>query len=634
MEALHHYEKGNALYEQGRMDEAIAAYRDAVRLKPDYSEAFNNLGAALQAHGMMDEALAAYRKAVELQPDYAMAWSNLGSCLQLRGILDDAVAAYRKAIRLNPGYALAHYNLGNALRALRRPSESIDAFRTAVQLRPDFEEAYSNLGAVLHEQGRLEEALAAYREALRLKPQWGSAAGQVVHLLRQLCLWDELIPFARSLQQAIATDAPLAKGIPPFSMLASEAPAAEQLRCARQWVMHKKLFAAGDVRRRGGASSSGGGRDSLRIGYLSADFREHPVAYLMAGVLESYDRAAFEIVAYSYGPNDASPIRRRVQSACSRFVEIDALSDRNAAARIQADGIGILVDLTGYTQHARTGILTFQPAPIQAQFLGYPGTMGTRLVNYLIADAFVVPNAHFKYYDEHVVHLPHCYQPNDPHRPIGPTPTRTDAGLPDAGVVFCSFNETYKITPKMFDVWMRLLKSVPASVLWLLSSNRWAADNLRREAVSRSIDPQRLIFAPRVSQPAHLGRLALADLFLDTLPYNGHTTSSDALWSGVPVVTCSGETFASRVAGSILRTMGLDELIADNLEHYEKTAYHLAAHPTALTELKAKLQERRRASPLFDSVLFARHLEAAYQAMWSRHTRGEAPAAFSVAPGH
>jgi predicted O-linked N-acetylglucosamine transferase (SPINDLY family) len=288
------------------------------------------------------------------------------------------------------------------------------------------------------------------------------------------------------------------------------------------------------------------------------------------------------------------------------------------------------VDLKGYTQNARTGILTYRAAPIQAQFLGYPGTMGTRLVDYLIADRFVVPEAHFRDYDEHIVHLPDCYQPNDPHRVAGAPPTRADAGLPETGMVFCSFNETYKITPVMFDIWMRLLKAVPGSVLWLLASNRWAPDNLRREAQVRAVDPNRLIFAPRLSQAAHLGRLALADLVLDTLPYNAHTTASDALWSGVPVLTCPGETFASRVAGSLLKTMGLSELIADNLEDYERRARGLAERPEMLRGLNAKVEQRRRTSPLFDAGRFARHLELAYRAMWDRYARGDAPAAISI----
>ena len=628
---LTHFEHGNALYDQGRLDDAIVAYGQAVDSKPDHSEAHNNLGAALKARGRLEEAIAAFREAVRRQPNYATAWSNLGSALQGQGKLDEAVAAYGEALRVEPEYAMAYYNLGNALRVLGRRSEAIDACRAAVRLKPDFPEAHSNLGAVLTEEGHLEEARAAYRDALRLRSDWGSAAASLMHLDRQLCRWDELVPRAAALRDAIATDAPLAKGINPFSMLASDASGPEQLRCARQWVAHKRFFRAGHQPRHAPSGASAPRR--LRIGYLSADFHEHATAYLIAGLLESHDRHAFEIIAYSYGQRDASPMRARLQSACARFMEMGALSDKEAAAAIRSDGVDILVDLKGYTQNARTGILTYRPAPIQAQFLGYPGTMGTRLVDYLIADRFVVPHAHFHDYDERIVHLPDCYQPNDSQRTIAATPSRTDAGLPETGMVFCSFNETYKITPGMFDIWMRLLTAVPGSVLWLLASNPWAPGNLRREAQARGVDSGRLIFAPRLPHAAHLGRLALADLVLDSLPVNAHTTASDALWTGVPVLTCPGETFASRVAGSLLQTMGMFELLANDLADYERKARELAEDPERLGGLKARVRERRHTSALFNAPRFARHLESAYRAMWDRYVRGETPAPISIAPG-
>jgi len=612
---LNHYESGNACYEQGRMDEAIAEYREAIRLTPDYAEAHNNLGAALQALRRTDESVAAYREAVRLKPDYATAWNNLGSALQQQGNLSNAIDAYHRALSLDPNYALAHYNLGNALREQHRAPEAIDAFRAAVRLKPDFSEAHSNLGAILHHQERLEESLASYEAALRLRPNWGSAAAQVVHLLRQLCRWDELEPRAAALREAVVTDSSLAKGIPPFSMLAADTTPAEQLSCARQWASYKNLRALDDRRTRRAPSPDEAAR-ALRIGYLSADFRPHATAYLIAGMLESHDRGTFHITAYDYGPPDASPMRERLRSAVPSFVEIDHLTDRAAAERIRDDGIDILVDLKGYTQHARTAILAYRPAPIQAQFLGYPGTMGTRIVDYLIADRFVVPESHFAHYVERVVHLPDCYQPNDPKRAIGVTPSRHEAGLPDTGFVFCSFNETWKIAPVMFDLWMRLLRAVPESVLWLLASNRSAAANLQREAEGRGVVAERLIFAPRVALPDHLGRIALADLVLDTLPYNAHTTASDALWSGVPVLTCPGETFASRVAGSLLTTMGLTELISTSLGEYEQKALELATYLERLAALKEKVRESRRTSPLFDAQRFTRNLEAAFQSMW------------------
>lgn len=622
-----HFEEGNELYAQGRFDEAIAAYRQALHWKPSHAEAYNNMGAALQARGRIEEAETAYHDAVRLKPDYATAWNNLGSILQEQRKPHEAVAACRRALQLDRSYPTANYNLGNALRSLHKLPDAADAFRAATRLKPDFAEAHSNLGAVLHEQEQLKEALEAYQTVLHLKPNWGHAAAQVMHLKRELCDWQGLDILEAKLRQALETNAPLAHGVPPFSMLAASISAADQLRCARLWATHKRLHHRVDPPR---AAVREKAPQKLRIGYLSADFHKHATAYLIAGLLDAHDRQAFEIVAYSYGMDDGSPIRARLQSAFSAFNEIGTMSDAEAAAAIHGDGIHILVDLKGYTQHARPGILAYRPAPLQVQFVGYPGTMGTRLVDYLIADSFVVPPDHFGWYDEQIVHMPECYQPNDPDRIVGSTPTRAHAGLPDTGFVFCSFNEAYKITPAVFDIWMRLLQAVPGSVLWLLASNSWATENLRRQASQRGVDPERLLFAPRLPQAAHLGRLGLADLVLDTLPVNAHTTASDALWAGVPVLTCPGNTFVSRVAGSLVKTAGLDELITESLEAYENKALELASQPSVLESLKAKVQEAQQTSALFDAARFASHIESAYRAMWDRHAHGKPPAHITI----
>jgi protein O-GlcNAc transferase len=622
------FQRGNVLHDEGRLDEAIEAYQASVRLQPDLAQAHNNLGVALRARGHLDEAIAACREAVRLQPTYASAWSNLGSVLQRRGRFEEAVPAYLESLRWNPKHATAHYNLGCALRLLGRADEAAAAFRAALRLKPDLADAHSNLGAVLREQGDLDAAREAYQNALRLKPQWGGPAAQIAHLCREMAEWNELEQRTAVLRQAIATDAPLSRGIPPFSVLTAGTTRAEQLRSARQWAAHAQLALAERSLYR--EPRSKGSPRPLRIGYLSADFHDHATGYLIAGLLESHDPHAVHVTAYSYGRPSTGSLRDRLRAACAQFVDVSGLSDEEAALRIAADAIDILVDLKGYTQHARTGILTFRAAPIQVQFLGYPGTMGTPLVDYLIADPFVVPEAHSADYDEQIVRLPDCYQPNDPGRIVGPTPTRLEAGLPETGLVLCSFNENYKITPALFDVWMRLLQSAGDSVLWLLESNRWAADNLRREARARSVDPDRLVFARRVPNPTHLARLALADLMLDTYPVNGHTTASDALWMGLPVLTCSGDTFVSRVAGSLLQTMGLVELVTASLDEYERKARELSMQREALAQLKATVRERRHASALFDAVRFARHLERAYQVMWDRHVRGEAPAAIAV----
>ncbi len=632
MTAVECFERGNALYGERRIDEAIAAYRAAISLNPDYAQAHNNLGVALRAGGRLDEAVAACREAVRLQPSYASAWNNLGSMLQRQGDHEAAVAAYEESLRLNPGAATAHYNLGCTLRFVGRGREAADAFRSAVRLKPDFADAYANLGGVLREDGDLEGALASYEHALAIKPDWGGPAAQILFLRREMAKWDDLEARTETLRAAIAADTPLAEGIPPFSMLAMDTTRAEQLRGARRWAAHARLTSSSDVRWEIRLSASAKatadkkpdaiGVRPLRIGYLSNIFHQHATASLFIGLLEAHDAAAVDTTLYSYGRQDAGALRQRLVAACGQFVDVSALPDQGIAARIAADRIDILVDLTGYTQGARTGILAFRPAPVQVQFLGYPGTMGTPLVDYLIADPFIVPAEHFADYDEQIVQLPDCYQPNDPKRIIGPTPSRLAAGLPEAGLVFASFNEAYKITPVLFDVWMNLLRTCDGSVLWLLESNRWATENLLREASARGVPPRRIIFAPRVSNAEHLARLPLADLVLDTYPVNGHTTTSDALWAGVPVLTWAGETFVSRVAGSLIRTMGLAELVTGSLETYERQAHELAERPERLARLRAIVREQRATSPLFDAARFARQLEGAYRRLASRPPLG------------
>jgi protein O-GlcNAc transferase len=624
-----HFSLGNVLYDQRRLDEAVTAYREAVRLKPDHVPAYGNLGAVLVAQERFEDAVTVLDEAIRLNPAYAGAHLHLGNALKAQARLEMAAAAYRTALGLQPAFAEASLGLGNVLQAQGDLSGAIAAYSDTIRAKPSLAEAHNNLAAALQQQGHLNEALDAYLEARRLRPAYGNAAAQALHLTQELCRWDDLATQTSALRQAIATAAPLAEGIPPFSMVAAETSAGEQQLCARRWALSKRFARARPDAFTWANRVSPARR--LRIGYLSSDFHEHPTSLLMAGVFEACNRDEFEIVAYSLGAAADGPMHRRLQSAFTRFVDVGRLSDRAAAERIHEDGIDILVDLKGLTAHARPGILAYRPAPVQAQFLGYPGTMGTPLVDYVIADRVVIPEGSARFYDEQVAYLPDCYQPNDPTRPIGAPPSRAQAGLPETGFVFCSLNHPYKITPTMFDAWMRILRAVPDSVLWLLAPNPWAPENLRREAVARGVGAGRLIFASNQPQTAHLARLTLADLVLDTRPVNSHTTASDALWAGVPILTCPGETFVSRVAASLLRAMDLPELIAVDLESYERSAIDLAQHREILTALSHKVKAHRRTSPLFDAARFARHLEAAYSAMWQRYARGEPPGPISIA---
>jgi predicted O-linked N-acetylglucosamine transferase (SPINDLY family) len=625
-----HYNLGNALKEEGQLDAAAAAYRQALALKPGFAEAHTNLGVVRQQQGQLPEAIAHYQRALKLNPAMAGVYFNLGLAYQTEGKLDEAVAAYQQSATLRPDHAETHNNLGNALSSQGKVEEAVDHFRKTLLLRPTFAGAHYNLGLAYQKQDKHQEAAAAYRQALTFKPDYWEAENQLMHQSQQLCAWSHLEEMFARQRDVIQTN-PSAR-INPFNLLAIPISAAEQLRCARNWVANYLAPLAG-LRERLGFTFSRTSRGRLRIGYLSADFHGHATNYVIAELFELHDRARLEVVAYSYGPDDDNAARQRIVRACDRFVDLRSACFEEAARRIHADGIDILVDLTGYTGSARTQVLALRPAPIQVNYLGYLGTMGAGFIDYIITDRFATPPDQSPYFTEQFVYLPDSFLPSDRKRRIASrTPARGEYGLPEDGFVFCCFNNTYKITPAVFEVWMRLLQALPDSVLWLLEANPWAAANLRREAAARGASPARLVFAPRVAMGEYLARYRLASLFLDTLPYNAGATASDALWAGLPLLTCAGETFASRVAGSLLTAIGLPELITDSLAEYETRALRLAQHPEELAALRERLAANRDTAPLFDTPRITRHLETAYQMMWERYLRGLPPGPIEVPP--
>ncbi len=605
---------GNVLADQGQTTDAVQSYRRALALAPQDADIHNNLGNVLREAGRFEEAVASYRQALHLQPGYPAAARHLGWLLQELGRTQEAIPCYRQALQHDPADAAAHYNLGNALRESGRFEEAVASYREAIRLNPADADCHNNLGNALRELGQLAEALDCYRLALAIDPKLHHAKAHLLHQCQQACDWRELDALAAEVR-ALVREVPEAQ-IPPFAFLAVPGvTAAEQRRCAENWVAGQYAKYT-PLQQRLDFKFSCEAKAKIRLGYLSADLHEHATAYLMAEVFELHDREQFEVIAYSYGPDDGSAMRARLNKAFDRFEDVRALTLENAARKIHADGIDILVDLKGYTAHTRSEILALRPAPVQVNYLGYPGTMGAGFVDYLIGDAVVTPLEHAADYSEKLALMPHSYQSNDRRRPIPPKPSRAECGLPEQGFVFCGFNQTFKILPMMFDLWMRLLREVPGSVLWLLQSNDLAAANLRREAEARGIDAGRLIFAPRLPLAEHLARQQQADLLLDTLPYNAHTTASDALWTGVPVVTCMGETFAARVAASLLHAVGLPELVTHTLEDYAALALKLAQEPATLQGLKHKLMANRTTAPLFDTERFTRDLEVQYQAMW------------------
>lgn len=608
---------GNLLSDLARHAEAVQCYRQALRWMPQDADIHNNLANALRESGQFEPALASYREALRLQPGYPAAARHSGWLLQELGRPSAAMACYREAVLHDPNDDAAYFNLGNALRDAGNFADAVRNFREAIRLNPNDAEMYNNLGNALRELGQLQEAIACYRQALIIDPALHHARAHLLHQCQQACDWGDLDTLAAEVRRLVR-EVPEAQ-IPPFAFLAVPGvTAAEQRQCAENWVagQYGKYV---PIRERLNFSFKRAAKPKIRLGYLSADFHEHATAYLMAEVFELHDRDRFEVVAYSYGPDDGSAMRSRLNKAFDRFEDMRALTTEHAARKIHADGIDILIDLKGYTAHTRSEILALRPAPVQVNYLGYPGTMGADFVDYLIGDAIATPLEQAAEFTEKLALMPHSYQSNDRHRPIPPKPSRAECGLPEQGFVFCGFNQTFKILPEIFEVWMKLLREVPGSVLWLLQSSDLAAANLRREAQARGVARERLIFAPRLSLAEHLARQQQADLLLDTLPYNAHTTASDALWTGVPVVTCMGETFAARVAASLLHAVGLPELVTQTLDGYAALALKLAREPAILQEFKDKLIANRVTAPLFDTERFTRDLEAQYQIMWKEY---------------
>ena len=605
---------GNVLRKQARLDEAVACFEIVLSQAPDHVDAHINLGNARADQGRHSDARTHYEKALRLEPRNFEAHCNLGGLLKLQGRVAEAIAHYRRALAIDPKQALAHRGLGAAHRQAGDLDSAVACFQTANELDPGHADTQFDLAETFKLQGRLDSAVASYERALALNPDHSLALGGLIYLRQHMCDWDGIDGLWQRLRGAVMGKAGAA--VSPFSFLYMPFAADEQLVCARQWArqMLGHLEAArsglglGDPPRRR--------HPRTRIGYLSWDFHQHATSYLMAELFELHDRSRFEIFAYSYGPDDGSPIRARISSACEHFVDVASESFVETAQRIRRDGIDILVDLKGYTMGSRPEILALRPAPIQVNWLGYPGSMGPACVDYLLADSFIVPEGAERHYSERVVRLPGCYQVNDRKREIDERmPDRCENGLPASGVVLCCFNLSAKILPDVFDAWMRIMRAVPESVLWLLETNRWAVENLRRAAADHGIAPDRLVFAPHRPVSEHLARYRLADLSIDTFPYTSHTTASDALWASCPLVTRVGETFASRVAGSILRNAGLPELVTDSLAQYERLVIELATNPEKLQAVRRKLQENRDSCPLFDTPRFVRNLESAYEEM-------------------
>ena len=600
-----------AAFQRGDRIEAEKLGRAALDANADDSDVLQLLGIIAVQTGRPGEAAELLGRAATIKPGDAEIHNTRGVALCDFGRFAEAVESYDRAIALAPEYAEAFANRGVALRNLERRDDALLSYDRAILLKPGFAQAHANRGMALEELKRYAEAVESYRRALQLIPQYPYLYGNWLHAKMQICDWTQIesqfVRFAGKVERS-------EKAATPWQVLATPCSAALQRRAA-EIVVEDKYPPSAAVPAFAGRAL----HDRIRIGYFSADFHEHATAHLIAELFERHDKTKFELTAFSFGPDRNTPMRKRLSAAFGDFIDVRERTDREVALLARAREIDIAVDLKGFSQNGRPGIFARRAAPIQVGFLGYPGTMGAPYFDYLVADVTLVPEADRRHYAEKIAYLPESYQVNDTQRIIPDAPIRrADLGLPDGGFVFCCFNNSYKIAPGMFDRWMRILLRVGASVLWLLQDNEWAEANLRKEAQRRGVAADRLIFAPRVPLPEHLARHRAADLFLDTLPCNAHTTASDALWAGLPVLTCLGDTFAGRVAASLLRAIRLPELLARTPAEYEALAVELATDAGKLRAIRQRLAANRMTQPLFDIDAYTAQLERAYTMMVER----------------
>lgn len=611
------------LLECGQIERAKEIVLNGIAAFPQLADLHAQLGSLHAYENNLAGAINCFQRALELSPDNAQCHSRLGYVFRKSNRFEDAVASYDNLVALNPDSAEAFNDRGIALGELGRHEDALASFQQALVLEPRHANALANLGEMLGCLRRHGDAAAAFARLIDIEPEYPGAIGALLYSKRYSCDWSQYEPDLARLNSAVMQGK---KAIEPFTLLAATESAAALLRCAQTHAA--EVCPPSDKPLWRGRRYA---HDKIRVAYLSADFHDHATAYLMAELFERHDHERFEVVALSFGPDSQGAMRQRLLGSFDRFIDVRTRSDREAASLLAEMEIDIAVDLKGFTMDGRPGILAQRPAPVQVNYLGFPGSMGVDYVDYILADRYVIPVGHEGFYSEKVVWLPDSYQANDAQRKIAKTtPTRTECGLPASGFVFCCFNNNYKITPDVFDVWMRLLAKLAGSVLWLLEDNAAVSRNLRSEAVRRGITPERLVFAPRLDLDKHLARHRLADLFLDTLPYNAHTTASDALWAGLPVLTCMGTTFPGRVAASLLNAVGLPELITESLADYEALALKLATRPALLSDIRARLSRNRSEYPLFNAKRFCSHIESAYTLMWERHQRGDPPASFAV----
>lgn len=651
-QAFAHHNRGLALHQMGRFEEALVSYDHAIRIKPDHAESHNNRGLILQELKKSEEAVASYDRAIKLQSNYAQAHSNRGLALQSLKKYKEALLSYDLAVQLNPNVAEIHFNRGNLLKEMKQVNRALASFGHAIRLKPDYAEALNNRGTLLlnlkqlepalnsfdevikfqplsaqahvnrgltlQEMNRFEEAVASFDRALSLQPDIDLHLAVVLGTKLEICDWKDFDDFLLKFEEQARVETRFS--IPFDTLMLTDDP-----------EIQKKTSEVRALKRQSDQLSSGSnfihiGHDRIRIGYFSSDFFNHATMHLMEDLFKIHDKSKFELIAFSFGPQIRDDWRQKIVPLFDQFIDVSAHTDIEIAGKARELEIDIAIDLKGYTKESRPGVFAERAAPVQVSYLGFPGTMGSSDIDYIIADRTVVPESSKRYFSEKIIYLPDSYQANINYGAVAERPgSRAQFGLPETGFVYACFNKNAKITPETFSCWMRILKANDGSVLWLFKSNDVAQENLRKEAESRGVAGDRLVFAPWIPREAHLPRIQLADLFLDTFPYNAHTTASDALRAGVPVLTRTGRSFASRVAASLLHATGLSELITDSAAEYEARAIAIATDAELFDRIKRTLQDNLPTCPLFDARLFARHIESAYSEIYRRHQFGLPP---------
>jgi protein O-GlcNAc transferase len=607
---------GTTFKEQGKTSEAIEFFNKALSIKPDYAEAYYNMGIVFQEQNETLKASEAYIKVIKINPNYVEAYNNLGTTFKEQGKTSEAIEFFNKALSIKPDYAEAYYNMGIIFKQQSKYKESLELYNKALSIKPDYAEALYNIGIILQEQGKLKESIDYFDKALLIKPNYEKAQAQKLYQKAKICDWEN----DKEDREIIKKLGKSNNSIPPFTMLSFEDDPNNHL--LRSKIYAKKNFYQKQIPFIKNTKFLKNKR--LHIGYFSADFQNHATMYLMSDIFEKYNKNKFKVHVYSFGKSsDSDQIRQKLKNSVDVFRDVIDLDEKSIAMLAREDKIDIAIDLKGYTRNSRPRIFSYRAAPIQINFLGYPGTIGADFMDYIIADTVVIPDNKKNNYSEKKIYLPFTYQPNSYSASfVKKNFTRSQMGLPEKGFIFCCFNNSYKISLNEFSIWMRLLERVEGSVFWLMRSNKWAESNLCKEAEKRGIKSTRLIFANKLPYFDHLARCELGDLFLDTFNCNAHTTASDALCAGMPLITKIGEGFAARVASSILNALDLPELITKNDEEYEALIFEIATSSEKFLKIKKKLLENRVTKPLFNSELFINYLEDGYNQVYQNYLDG------------